>query len=115
MPQYVAICGISSGFALFAKTERVFRERNTIFFLNYNLIIYNGLPGFFICSFMEHFIGLQVASYSQFLLIRATELYLNCSPNVTGCGDLFKGLSSFSRRNTATAHENDTVANLTTE
>ena len=43
---------------------------------------------------------------SQFLLIRATELYLNCSPNVTGCGDLFKGLSSFSRRKTATAHEN---------
>ena len=33
----LAYCGISSGSALFSETKLTFRERNTIFLVNYNL------------------------------------------------------------------------------
>ena len=55
-------CGISSGFALFAQTKLIVRERNTIFFevLTCDPSIYTmDHPDLPVSNFMENFIGLK--------------------------------------------------------
>ena len=56
------LCCISSGSTLFVKVKKSFRQKNTIFFGNYNLTpldMYNGLSKFIVSNQKEESISIQ--------------------------------------------------------